>query len=310
MNTQDAAFALNEPRLGRERLLTTLIFALLAHGVLILGIGFVAFAPGKPQTNDVEITLARSKPAQAPQRAAYLARVNQRGPGNTRRHLVVKPAGGSPDPYPNPGPRLAQDFAAALPNPALAHALDAAEKSHRDDLVTTRSKSAPVAQEASRKAGKARPPLVARLVSPPGRGIAHSNAIQLPRLYGLHPKADAKAANARAALAAPYLLAWQQRIERIGTAQYARLVPAGINRGRLTLAVTLAADGNVRSLSILKRSRHPALNAAALKIIRLAAPFPPFPPALAAHAKTLTFTYRWHFIRGTANGGTVGLGGN
>ncbi|MGH8273085.1 MAG: energy transducer TonB [Gammaproteobacteria bacterium] len=311
MNSADAAFVSAEPRLGRERLLTTLIFALLAHGILILGIGFIAFAPGKPQTNEVEITLARSKPAQAPQRAAYLARINQRGPGNTRRHLVVDPPGGSPDPYPNPGPRLAQSLAAALPNPALAHTFDATEKSRLDELVTTRSKSPLVAQEASKKAGEARPLFVMHLVPPADRrGIARSNTIQLPRLYGPHPKAGTRAVNAHAALAAPYLLAWQQRIEQIGTTQYTRLVPPGVKRGRLTLAVTLAADGSVRSLSILDRSRQPALNAAALKIIRLAAPFPPFPPTLAAHAKTLTFTYRWHFIRGTASGGTIGIGGN
>lgn len=310
MSPAGDAFVTGAPRSGRERLLTTLIFALLAHGILLLGVGFVALTPGKTQSAGVEITLANSKEAKAPEHAGYLARLNQRGPGNTRRHLRVKPAG-SPDPFPNPGPRLAEEFSALRPNPGLARALAVPGKAREDEFVTTRSERAPAVEEARRKTDAARPLLHTRLVPPADRrGIARANTIELPRLHGPHPKAHSRAVNARAALAAPYLLAWQQRVEQIGTAQYTRLVPAGIQRGRLTLTVILAADGSVRSLSILERSRHPALNAAALKIIRLAAPFPSFPPALAAHAKTLTFTYRWHFIRDTASGGSVGLGDN
>jgi protein TonB len=288
-------------------LITTLIFALLAHGVVILGVGFVALAPSPPSGNAINIILATSKVASAPRRAAYLARVNQRGPGNSRRHALVRPPARALNPFPNPGYALAQKFAMAFPIPAAIKALADASRTGRREIVTTRARSAPSASDTASHHSQ---PLLRVALAYPLRGArgGHRPALELPRLYGPHPSAAARTVKARAAIYAPYLLAWQRRIERIGSAQFARLVPADVQRGELTLAITLAADGTVRSVAIVKRSRHSRLDAAALKIIRLAAPFAPFPPALKARAATLGFTYRWHFIRGPRDSGTLGLG--
>lgn len=299
-------------RSGRERLITTLIFAVLAHGVVLLGIGFVALAPLYSPGHSVNITLVNSKETAPPRHAEYLARVNQRGPGNTRRHVRARLAAGSPNPFPHPDFALADQFAAVVPNPAVAKALGTApEQRRRPVIVTTTARSTVVVQAMVQQAQVKRPRLLVRFAQPaPRLGAVQARGLELPRLYGPNANSHAHGVNALAALSAPYLLAWQQRVERIGTAQFARLVPNGIRGGHLTLAVTLGADGSVRAVAIVKRSQQPLLDAAALKIIHLAAPFPPFPPALAAHTKTLRFSYRWNFIRGTAGSGILGLGGH
>lgn len=277
-------------RVSRERLVTALIFALLAHGLVLLGVGFVALAPAPAPRRAVAVTLVNGADAAAPRKSAYLAQANQHGPGNAHRHAPPAAAG---NPFPAPEPALAESFA--------AHEAGARE------LVSAKNGSRTAASGTPAAAG--RPLLQVGLSAARAFGDVAVTTPRLPRLYGARPKADAHKVNARAAVSASYLVAWRRRIERIGSAQFARLVPTNVSRGHLTLSVTLNADGDIRTVEILKRSRHPELDAAALKIIRLAAPFPPFSPALRARESTLTLTYRWNFIRGGAGAGTVGLGG-
>ncbi len=300
-------------RLSRERLVTALIFALLAHGIVLLGIGFIALAPLPAPNQTVAVTLVNGADANAPRKSEYLAQANQRGPGNTRRRIPQPPSAAAQNPFPNPGFALAENFATRTPRDGMMGVL-AALADHKQpgtrELASTRADSRPATSGTPDSTGDDRPLLLARL-SPAARqaGATLSSTVALPRLYGPQAEPDARKANARAAISASYLLNWQRRIERIGTAQFARLVPANVARGHLTLTVTINADGNVRAVEILKRSRNPELDAAALKIIRLSAPFAPFPPALRARRAALSFTYRWNFIRGKASSGTVGLGG-
>lgn len=313
MNT-DAGFV-DQPtsRPRRERLTTTLIFALLFHGIILLGVGFVALVPDSPPATTVKVTVATSGAAHAPQKAYYLARFNQLGAGNTRvRAPEHAPAAGGQS-LVDHGAWLGNHLARLLAKPVLHDTFsrfDESRPERADRLVTTKADSRLVAKHVYRPADTRPRNVSVRLSAPaPRQARALSpSAVKLPRLYGPHPEANARTTKARQAIYAPYLLAWRQRIEQVGTHQFAKLVPHGIKKGHLTLSVTLGRDGSVRSLSIIKRSAHPELDAAALKIIRLAAPFAPFPPKIRALSQTLTFTYRWNFYR-HAGRGALGLGG-
>ncbi|MGH8226106.1 MAG: energy transducer TonB family protein [Gammaproteobacteria bacterium] len=298
---------------SRERLVTALVFALLAHGIMLLGIGFIALAPPSAANQTVAVTLVNRADANAPRKSEYLAQANQRGPGNSRLRVPQRPTAAAQNPFPNPGFALAGSLATFIPGHGATDALTPSAEHNTPgerELASTRADSRLAASGTPDSVGGERPLLLARLI-PAARqaGATLSTTVALPRLYGPQAKADAHKTNARAAVSAAYLLDWQRRIERIGTAQFAQLVPPGIARGHLTLNVTVNADGGVRAVEILKRSQHPELDAAALKIIRLSAPFAPFPPELRASTTALSFTYRWNFIRGAAGTGSVGLGG-
>lgn len=313
MNTRADTLDQVSRRPRHERLITTLIFALLAHGIIILGIGFKAIVPGQPPGTAVNITLSTTKAAEAPREAYYLARFNQIGPGNTTVRVPERPQSFGV-PFADSSSNLAGQLARLLPNPALNRAFtkfEVPDQTLRDRLITTTADSRSARGQPLRSNYHQRRAVFVRLPAP-ARGQPHEptlSNVELPQLYGPHPEDRARAANARAAMYAPYLLHWQRRIEQVGTAQFAKLVPNAIKRGHLTLSVTLGSDGGVRSISIVKRSRHPELDAAALKIIRMAAPFSPFPPDLRAHSDALTFAYRWNFIR-HGDEGSLGLGGN
>lgn len=314
MSAVPAAVAAPGRIAARERLVTALIFALLVHGVVLLGVGFVSLVPKQAHGPAVAVTLVRNtRVVPPPRRIDYLAQRNQRGPGNTRGRDSPEAAATATDPFPNPGVALAAALAAEAPgaaNPALATALRARAPPGPGEVATTTAATAPVRSGETPLTGSGRPLLMARLATAPARRAAlRAPAISLPRIHGEAPRRGATKTNTRASVYAPYLEAWRARVEAIGSAQFARLVPARIQRGHLTLAVSLNADGSIRSVSIVHRSRYPVLDAAALKIIRLAAPFTPFPPAVRRRTEVLSFAYRWNFIRGGSAGGSVGLGG-
>ena len=65
--------------------------------------------------------------------------------------------------------------------------------------------------------------------------------------------------------------------------------------GKLMMDVTLNADGTVRNISILRPSGHRVIDEAAVRIVNLAAPFPPFPPEISKDADILHITRTWEF---------------
>ncbi|MES1926282.1 TonB family protein [Salinisphaera sp. T31B1] len=115
------------------------------------------------------------------------------------------------------------------------------------------------------------------------------------------PDRVSRAARIHSAVGDPrarYLAAWQDRIEALGSRRYpSELLSPGEPR-RLTLAVRLAPDGRLLALRVVHSSGQPALDRAALSIVRDAAPFAAFGQTLGDDAGTLSFAYDWLFEAG------------
>ncbi len=101
--------------------------------------------------------------------------------------------------------------------------------------------------------------------------------------------------NTVATVGAGYLANWKQKVKRIGKLNYpAEARRRGI-RGYLTLRITLNADGELEQAHIVQSSGYDILDQAALHIVRLAAPYGDFPPALRNRSSQLTFERKWVF---------------
>jgi protein TonB len=94
---------------------------------------------------------------------------------------------------------------------------------------------------------------------------------------------------------AEYLDGWRRRVERIGTANYPRELLGNIDAGRPTLEVVIGADGRLDDIVVRSSSGDKALDQAALKILRLAAPFAPLPEEIRKDYDVLRFAYEWDF---------------
>jgi protein TonB len=130
--------------------------------------------------------------------------------------------------------------------------------------------------------------LIARMEAQIARQIEEYNKRPRKTFVG------ARAAEVRYAL---YVEDWRQKVERIGNLNY----PDGA-RGRiygsLRLTVSINSDGTVASVDLEQASGYKILDAAAQRIVELAAPYAKFPPDIRKETDILVITRTWHFARG------------
>ncbi|MDN0083057.1 TonB family protein [Crenobacter sp. SG2305] len=92
-----------------------------------------------------------------------------------------------------------------------------------------------------------------------------------------------------------YVEAWRLKMERLGTLNYPEV--ARDQEASLELAVVIDSSGALRSVKLRRGSGQPAINQAAIDLVKMAAPFAPFPAQLAARANALEIVRRWNFTR-------------
>ena len=109
----------------------------------------------------------------------------------------------------------------------------------------------------------------------------------------------------RMSVLAPYLDSWRRKVERIGTVNFPSVARTSHAGASPMIAVAIAADGSVQEAVIRRSSGDPELDQAALATLKLASPFDPFPPELAAGYRVLHFAYEWQYSGGRGQGGTV-----
>jgi len=295
---------------ARDRLVTTLFFAALLHGIVILG---VTFRPDRPAGSPtLEVTMVQSRSVTPPQDAQYLAQANQRGSGNTSE--LVRPesplsmpaalnnAGraDAPDLDDNPGKNQSRGKTAGQ---------NRAQTSDRDAAVTTTAATGQSANARAASAPLSLEPriLVARLLTPGDDALMpNDDGLRLPQATDAKPRESFVSVNARESRFAPYLDAWRRKVERIGNLNFPPEIRTQHLTGSLSLEVALNSDGSIRSLNLAQPSGQALLDESAQRIVKLAAPFQPFPAVIRRDTAILRFVYVWRFNGGkldTRHGG-------
>ncbi|MEO8331262.1 MAG: TonB family protein [Gallionella sp.] len=96
---------------------------------------------------------------------------------------------------------------------------------------------------------------------------------------------------------AQYIEDWRVKVERIGNLNYPEQARRQQLYGKLQLSVSIRADGSVESIEVSKSSGQRILDAAAMRIVKLAAPYAPLPPSIAKDTDILTITRTWTFTQ-------------
>jgi protein TonB len=116
-------------------------------------------------------------------------------------------------------------------------------------------------------------------------------------------------ADTRESAIATYLEGWKRRIERVGTLNFPNEARRHGMSGNPVVEVAIRADGTLDQALVRRSSGHAELDDAALGIVRIAAPFDPFPTALRERYPVLRFAYEWQFLNGRLGGdGTLFTG--
>jgi protein TonB len=271
----------------KDRMTTTLFLAALFHGIVILGVTFaVPMMDMKPtQTLDVLLLTGDDTRAADNLGAQYLAQRNQQGSGTTDEH--VRPA--------NPASSAIAAQQAGIPDGNSSEYREAVEGKQSAEILSSRSERSEVEYRSGedRPVQQAEAPLALAPTTP--RPIATNATDDTLRLRGKRKDGTFEVVpNTRESKLAPYIDAWRRKVERLGTLNFPQIPRNGA--GNPILEVSIRRDGTLGDAVVKRSSGRKDIDQAALSILRLAAPFDPFPAELRKQYDELRFAYEWQFL--------------
>ncbi len=115
--------------------------------------------------------------------------------------------------------------------------------------------------------------------------------------YQKRPRKKFMGARAEEYRFAMYIEYWRQQVERIGNLNYPEAAKNQKMYGQLQMTLEIKSDGSIVSMTINHSSGHQVLDDAAKRIVRLAAPFKPFPDEIKKDTDVLSITRTWTFTQ-------------
>jgi len=264
--------------------------SLLIHLALMFGITVKLPDLSPPAAQPpLEVTLVNARSQARPQKADALAQANLDGGGNTNARRRAK----SPLPVPREDKQGAQL--------ALAQKqVEQLERQARQLMTQARSKTAVAA------APETPQPKEEQQVVPNAADIV-SRGLEIARLeaqiardldsYQQRPRRRFIGARTQEFRFARYIEDWRVKVERVGEVNYPQAARSQGIYGSLVVTVSIKADGTLDRVEINRSSGQRILDAAALRIVQLAAPYAPFPADIAKDTDIISITRTWIFTR-------------
>jgi protein TonB len=270
----------------RTRLSFSMIFSLMLHAFILFGI--VLVLPDARSTSNfmqpLQVVLVNSKSKSRPIQADALAQHNLDGGGNTAEDRRAK----------SPLPVLRDDT--KITPEQRAKRVAALEAETRQMLTKMKSNYTAVQQEPLKKQKNN--------TADNGDDLVQ-RAMEMARLeaqinknwdaYQKMPRRKFIGARTQEYRFAQYIEDWRVKVERIGNLNYPQQARQEKVFGSLQLSVSIRADGSVENVEVSKSSGHRILDAAAMRIVKLAAPYSPLPPDITKDTDILTITRTWTF---------------
>ena len=271
-----------------------LLLSLLTHA-LVLSLQHSLFASrprAKSMVRSLDVVLVNSRTRSAPVEAQVQAQVNLDGGGNTDADRRAK--------SPLPSKPVDRQGDALYQAQQRVRELEARQR----QLLTQSQAASTVAA----------PPVPPRTETPPestpspsGRDMA-ANAMAMVRNleaqvarntddYNKRPRKMFVGVRATEYRFAQYVDDWRQKVERFGNLNYPDTARGKVY-GSLRMSVSINPDGSLAAVEIERSSGHKLLDAAAERIVRMAAPYARFPESIRRDVDVLVITRTWHFEQG------------
>ncbi|HIL82473.1 MAG TPA: energy transducer TonB [Pseudomonadales bacterium] len=278
-----------------DRLSFTVFLAVALHAALILGVTFT-YVTSKPSTHTMEVTLAQQRAKRRPDKADYLAQFNQVGSGALEEKALMT------------APTEAQfqdteirETSQDVPQSASYKAVEqkqtaittTAMTDHNVTVDSEATKTAPQKAEfENKKSLQARALEIASLEARIDR--QRQIYAKRPRIKRLTSLSTASSADAF------YLNSWRRKIESVGNLNYPQKARKNKLYGSLRLMVAILPDGSLKEVELLESSGHQVLDDAAVRIVRLSAPYAPFPDELRRSTDVLEIIRTWQFRKNSS----------
>lgn len=280
--------------LQEQPLMATLPLAVLLHALFIFG---VSFAPTirLNLTNPpvLDITLVQTRTEKTPDQVDFMAQANQEASGTAEEKNRPQSPVSSLQAVEVEGESPVQSEQAA-PDTILKL---------NQQILTTKGETYKIVEKAPEQP-EDNPEIPVGELANETQEIAQllAEVGEAEARYARRPKIHfIDAVSAKSAVEATYIDEWVKKIERIGNINFPEDAIKRNLSGKLILNATLDQQGNVVDAQISLSSGYEVLDKAALRIVKLAAPYPSLPEEIRRKWDQLNITRTWIFHSGTLN---------
>jgi protein TonB len=277
-----------------DRLSFTVFLAIVVHAAVILGVTFTVLKKA-PSTHSIEVTLAQHRSKDKPEKADFLAQFDQLGSGTLEEKALTTTE------------KLSefQDTVIRKVEPVQQAAAAPQTIRHQRVVATTESSSFKVPDNTLKDELPPAPIHTVDKKSLMERSLEIASLeARLDRqrqIYAKRPRIKRLTSlSTKATMDAYYLNSWRRKIETIGNMNYPQEAIRKKMYGDLRLMVSILPDGEVKEIVLLESSGQQILDDAAIRIVRLAAPFAPFPDELRQTTDVLEIIRTWQFRKNSS----------
>lgn len=273
----------------QDRFMVFLVLATGLHVLLFFGISFgVPLNPLPRLADTLDVVLVQWRSESEPEQADYLAQASQKGGGDTEeRTRPSQPLSGQL-PTPQDGRDPVQSIE-QVPETAL----------EIREIVAVEAESDTALQKTEVEQPDAAKPDAAALMRQSMDMASLQPELSRERQWKSRlPKRKFISANTRKYEFASYMSAWVSKIERVGNLNYPSELRQKKLHGDLVLTVGINQNGTVESIDVMRSSGIAEIDRAAIKIVRLAAPYSPLPDNITERVDILHITRTWRFETG------------
>jgi protein TonB len=270
------------PMASRQPVLYALGFSLGFHAFMLFAVGFALPDPRKlaKSMQPLEVVLVNSKSRSRPEHADALAQANLNGGGNTEEDRRAK----SPLPTTPDGKQFTPEQSAQR-IPQLEQEVRRLMTQIKSTHSIAPEKNVPQPADTSHDLEQ-RSLEIARLEAQINKDYDAYQKLPRRRFIG---------ARTQEYRFAQYVEDWRIKVERLGNLNYPEAARQKRIFGSLVLTVSIRANGQLEDIEVSRSSGKSILDAAAIRIVKLAAPFAPFPPDIRKDTDILSITRTWMF---------------
>ena len=275
-----------------DRLTQAILISAILHVLVIFGMQFTQANPKLFENSSppIDVVLVNAMTKEKPLQADVLAQANLDGGGNVDEDRQAK----SPLPVAERDQVMSAEAEFNARVQALEQQTKALMQQIKSDYQTPAQKPAPVAEPRPPSETPAPTDLTARSLE---MARLQARIDQQREEYQKRPRRMFVGARAQEFTFAQYVEDWRIKVERVGNLNYPEAAKRNGLYGTLMLTVNIFDNGKIESIQIERSSGSKVLDAAAIKIVEMSAPFPPFPEAIRKKVDILGITRSWTFTR-------------
>jgi protein TonB len=270
----------------QDRFMVFLVLATALHALFFFGVSFgINLNPVPRLADTLDVVLVQWRSEETPEQADYLAQADQVGGGDTIE--PTRPTEESSSSLPTPDQGL---------DPMNSEQVTPELSFETREIIAAEVDSAAAQVPTDIEQPENEMPTSAELMRQSMDMASLQPEVSTERQWkSTLPRREFISANTKKYEFASYMSAWVSKVERVGNLNYPTELRRNKLHGDLVMTVGINQNGTIESIDVKRSSGVSQIDEAAIRIVRMAAPYAPLPDNITDRVDILHITRTWRF---------------